>query len=392
MIDPERRLLSPGERRMVGFALGLLALVGSIVLFVVSFRALGRLVGMFSLVLWPLALSGILALMLRPVVGILGRILHITRSASVGVLFGLVILAVGALLLNVVPVIISQVLDFIDYLPELWRKGALYVQENYPEWIELWQRQMEKPSVRDAVHRLALEARDLLNLAIPGIREAGQLILKTIGTAVAFSVVPIYLYFFLRSGDDPTRPLPQYLPFLDEDQRNDVLFLIREFLAIIITFFRGQLLIGLIMGLLLALGFTLIGLRFGLLIGLVLGFLNIVPYLGTIIGLAIALPLALLQPDGGWTLVWLTLLVFAVVQLVEGWLLTPNIMGRRTGLHPVTVIIAIFFWGTALHGILGMILAIPLTAFFVTVWRWAKQKYFQPVPPAPPSPILEDNA
>ncbi len=69
------------------------------------------------------------------------------------------------------------------------------------------------------------------------------------------------------------------------------------------------------------------------------------------------------------------LVVFAVVQSIEGYFLTPKIMGDRTGLHPVAIIIAIFFWGTALSGISGMILAIPLTAFLVVFWRLAREKY-----------------
>jgi predicted PurR-regulated permease PerM len=101
-----------------------------------------------------------------------------------------------------------------------------------------------------------------------------------------------------------------------------------------------------------------------------------VPYLGTILGLSVALPLALLQPDGGMALVRLVGIVFILVQLTEGWYLTPKIMGGRTGLHPVVIMVSIFFWGTALNGILGMVLAIPLTAFFVTAWRLAKRKYF----------------
>jgi predicted PurR-regulated permease PerM len=73
--------------------------------------------------------------------------------------------------------------------------------------------------------------------------------------------------------------------------------------------------------------------------------------------------------------VFLVLVVKIVVQAVEGWVLTPKIMGAQTGLHPVMIIFAIFFWGTAFNGVLGMLLAIPLTAFFVTAWRLAKRKY-----------------
>ena len=87
-------------------------------------------------------------------------------------------------------------------------------------------------------------------------------------------------------------------------------------------------------------------------------------------------PLAFFQPGGGWQLLGLVLLVKTIVQLIESWVITPKVMGERTGLHPVTIIVAIFFWGTAFGGVLGMLLAIPLTAFFVTAWRLAKQKYF----------------
>src|SRR5690606_38905633 len=131
----------------------------------------------------------------------------------------------------------------------------------------------------------------------------------------------------------PTKNLDKQLPFLKPDTRADVVFLVREFIDIVISFFRGQLVIGLIMGALLAIGFSIVGLKFGLIIGLMLGVLNIIPYLGTIIGLSVALPLALLQPNGGMTLVGLVLLVFIIVQNIEGWFLTPKIMSDRTGLH-----------------------------------------------------------
>jgi predicted PurR-regulated permease PerM len=67
--------------------------------------------------------------------------------------------------------------------------------------------------------------------------------------------------------------------------------------------------------------------------------------------------------------------VFTIVQLIESYFLTPKIMGDKTGLHPMAIIVAIFFWGSALQGILGMILAIPLTAFLVVFWRLAKERY-----------------
>ncbi len=107
--------------------------------------------------------------------------------------------------------------------------------------------------------------------------------------------------------------------------------------------------------------------------------LNIIPYLGSIAGLAVALPLAFFGDAGSILRVGLVVVVFSVVQAIEGNFLTPKIMGDRTGLHPALIIFAVFFWGVALDGILGMILAIPLTAFAVVFWRLLKKKYITEV-------------
>lgn len=376
----EQQLLTPGQRRMVGFALGLVALVGTIALLVGVFIVLSFLVGHFSGVLWPLAVAGIAAMILRPVVEILEKRTRLSRLGAVITLYGsVVLLAAGALVL-ITPSLVEQILAFIAYVPEFWKNALAYLQQHYPEWVAVGRRQLENDYIRRAVDGLLEEAKQLTTHAIPSLRSAGSGVMGLFGFITHLAVVPIYLFFFLLSNGEPTKDLDKQLPFLKPELRSDVVFLIREFISIVVAFFRGQLLIGLIMGALLALGFSIVGLKFGLIIGLLLGVLNIVPYLGTIIGLSIALPLALLQPGGGVPLVGFVLLVFVIVQNIEGWFLTPKIMSDRTGLHPVAIIVSIFFWGTALNGILGMVLAIPLSAFFVTAWRLVKRKYFRPEP------------
>src|SRR5690606_31948633 len=340
------------QRKVVGFALALFALLAIAALLVFAFWVVSRLVGYFSHVLWPLAVAGILALILRPVVELLQRRGGLKRRVSaVVLLYALFLLAVLGVLLFITPPIVQQVIDFVVFLPTFWARFIERLQEHYPQWLAFAQTQLENPTIRNVVDKLLAEAQGLIAQAMPSIKAAGGGLLGILGFFTHAAVIPIYLFFFLLSRHDPTRNLESQLPFLQPHVRQDVVFLVREFISIVISFFRGQLLIGLIMGALLATGFTLIGLRFGLLIGLALGILHIVPYLGTIIGLAIALPLAYLQPNGSWMLVGLVLLVFVIVQNIEGWYLTPKIMGDRTGLHPVVVITAIFFWGTALDGI-----------------------------------------
>lgn len=378
MADPDSvdtRLLTLGQRRLVAFALTLFALLASTGLFAVVFIVLSRLIGHFSGVLWPLAAAGILALILRPLVEVVEDRLRLRRLSAVILLYGLFLLLTVALILAITPPLVEQILDFITFIPTFWVRALEYVRIHYPDWVTLAENQMTNPTIKRIVDSAVAEGQELLQQALPSLRAAGVGVLNLFGFITHLAVLPIYLFFFLLSRRDPTRNLSNQLTFLKPEIRQDIVFLVGEFIAIVVSFFRGQLVIGLIMGALLAVGFTLVGLKFGLFIGLVLGVLNIVPYLGTIIGLSIALPLGFLQPGGGWSLVGLVLMIFVIVQNIEGWFLTPKIMSDRTGLHPVAIIVAIFFWGTALGGILGMIMAIPLTAFFVTAWRLAKRKY-----------------
>ncbi|BET67616.1 AI-2E family transporter [Opitutales bacterium ASA1] len=379
MADAGSSFFTPGQRRLIGFALGFIALLLIISLLAVVVFVLGRLVGMFAHVLWPLAVAGITALMLRPVVGLLERKARLSRIPSVLVLYLAFVLLVVAVLLLFVPELVRQIVDFVNAVPGLWQRAGTELEEVYPAWVELYNRAMANETLSGMINGAVEQIRSFAMGVLPNLKSAGGTVVGVFGFVANLAIVPVYLFFFLQSDDDPTRSLPEYLPFLKEDTREDVTFLAREFVGIVVAFFRGQLLIGLIMGVLLALGFSLAGLEFGVVFGIFAGLLNIVPYLGTILGLAAVLPTAYFQSDGGLLTVGLCLGVFILVQMIEGYFLTPKIMGDQTGLHPVTIIIAIFFWGTALNGILGMILAIPLTAFLVTAWRLAKRKYLRPV-------------
>lgn len=377
-------LLSASQRRIVAFAVSLFAFLASLALFAFILYVAGRLIGFFAGALWPPLLAGILALILRPLVNILQRRLH-RRMAAVIVLYVAFLAVVAGLLLLIIPPLVQQIIGLVGAVPELWQSGVRYAQDHYPAWSDFIRAKLDNPSIKHALEQFAGEAQALLGRTFLTLKLAGAGALGVAGFLTHAAVVPVYLFFFLLSRSEPTRRLPEHLAFVPNPSvRADIVFLVREFIAIIESFFRGQLIIGLIMGVLLATGFTLAGLKFGLVIGLALGLLNIVPYLGTIIGLSIALPLALFQPVGGWSLVFWVLGIFCAVQLIESWLLTPKIMGDRTGLHPVAIIFSVFFWGIVFGGVLGMLFAIPFTAFFVTAWRLLLRKYLaRPATPAP---------
>jgi predicted PurR-regulated permease PerM len=364
------------QQRVIATSMTVLAIAATAATGVGAFIVLAHFVGFFSSVLWPLLVAAVLALVLRPVVNSLEKRLRLHRTAAVVLLYGVFVLLAAAGLFLIIPPLIDQSLTFVEYAPSLWNSAKDYLTQHYPQWVQFAQRQLGNPTVHSLVDSLTAEMKAALGRAMPSLSAAGGSVVGVFAFITHLAIIPVYLFFFLLARGDPTRKLQPNLTFLSPGVRHDVVFLAREFIGIVESFFRGQLLIGLIMGVLLAIGFTIIGLKFGLVLGLIIGILNIVPYLGTIIGLTVTLPLAFLQPDGGWKLVGLVLLVKLIVQSIEGWVLTPRIMGARTGLHPVAIIVAIFFWGTAFHGVLGMLVAIPVTAFFVTVWRLAKRKYF----------------
>ena len=369
-------LFSPAQRKLVGFALGFAAAFGILGLIGLTLYLLGRFVGEFSGVIWPIATAGILALILRPIVTVLEVRFKLRRLSAVILLYGVFVLAVAGVIFTFAPAVISQIIDFIAYLPTLWQNTLKWGEDHFPDWLAFIRRHLENPAVKSAIGTLTQQAQDLVASFGPSLVRAGAGLFGVFGFIASVAIVPVYLFFFLLSRNaDPTRRLPEHLTFLREEHRADVVFLIREFLGIVVAFFRGQLLIGCIMGVLLAIGFSIAGLRFGLALGLIVGLINIVPYLGSILGLSVVLPLALLQPGGGVPLLGECLAVFVIVQAIEGWLLTPRIMGRQTGLHPVAIIFAVFFWGEAFGGVLGMLLAVPLTACVVTAWRLLRRKY-----------------
>jgi predicted PurR-regulated permease PerM len=379
VLEPITPILSDSQRRIVGSAVTLAAFLGSVALIILTFVAIGRLIAYFSNVLWPLAVAGVFALILHPLVHTLVRRMKMRRLTAVVLLYGIFLLLMGTALILLLPPLIQQLVDFVHFVPTLWENVVAYTTAHYPEWIETAQHYLANPTIRSLIDGLATEGKALFAGTIPTLRVAfgGAFDVATFFTHLA--IIPVYLFFFLLMRGEPTAELGRHLPFLRPGVRNDVMFLTREFISIIESFFRGQLLIGLLMGVLFAIGFSLIGLKFGLIIGLVLGLLNIVPFLGSIIGIAVTVPLAFFQPGGSWQLIGLVLLVTIIVQCIESWVLTPKIMGHHTGLHPLVIIVAVFFWGTAFGGVLGMLLAVPLTAFFVTAWRLAKLKYFRPM-------------
>jgi predicted PurR-regulated permease PerM len=367
--------LSERQRNTIAAAMTILAACVILAAIGFFFWLLAYFVATFSSVFMPLAVAAIAALVFQPYFDLLQRRAGLGRPLALAALFLSILIPLSAFGWFFGAKVVEQGNDVARRLPELIDAANRNLRSQLPEVIAF----LERHDLDDALNAAVEGGRAQLATGLrsfgAGALSAGAGLLSLIASAFAWVVLPVYFGFFVMADGLHLARLKDHLPFLKPATREDLIYLIEQFVGIIVAFFRGQIIIAFLQGLLFAVGFTVAGLDYGFLIGLLLGFLNIIPYLGNIVGLGVALPLALLQPDGGWVSVGLVLIVFAIVQAIEGYFLTPKIMGERTGLHPMAIIVAIFFWGTALSGILGMILAIPLTAFLVVFWRLAKEKY-----------------
>lgn len=367
--------LSDKQRKAAAAAIAVLSVTVILSAAIGIFWIVVRFFAAYDHVFLPLAVAGVLALVIRPYFDWLRHKARLPTALALLVLFASLILPVAGTIYLFGALIANQTAELIGEIPRLWDRLVVYLEEHRPE-LQAWVR--ESPILRNARESLQSSAGPLAKLAgslARGIISAGASLVSNVVSLFGWAVMPVYMAFFLLMPNVEQNTSGETLPFLKPETRKDAVFLMREFVNLVVVFFRGQLLIALIQGMLFAVGFSIAGLHYGAVIGLILGFLNIIPYLGSMIGLAVVLPLAYFQEGGGAMLLVLVMTVFAVVQLIEGYVLTPRIMGERTGLHPMVIIVAIFFWGSALDGILGMILAIPLTAFLVVLWRLARDKY-----------------
>ncbi len=365
----ERQQLTVAAAITIVSAFVIVCAVGAIV------WLLGTFVARFSNVFLPLAVAGVLALVFHPYFDLLRTRLRLPAVIAVAVVLLSVLVPAGAFGWFFGALVVDQITDLIASAPKWWDAAASYIEEKLPRVRAFIERHEIAGRLRQAVEgRESSLVGGIQSVGITAL-SAGRGLLRGIGTLFSWAVLPVYFVFFLLA--DPRRflDLEHLFPYLKADTRKDLLYLLREFVNILVAFFRGQLIIAFLQGALYAIGFSVVGLRYGLVLGLLLGFLNVIPYLGSIVGLSITLPLAFFQSGGGAGTLAGVVVVFLAVQLVESYVLTPKIMGDRTGLHPMAIIIAVFFWGSALGGITGMILAIPLTAFLVVFWRLAKERY-----------------
>jgi predicted PurR-regulated permease PerM len=325
----------------------------------------------------PFFLSLGLAYVFHPLIRrVQGR--RVSRTAAIALLaLPLVVGLVVALLVGA-PLLAREVARFIDSVPTLLQTGV-----DRLEWLRLELARRNLPLVDEAAlarlrpprPEVVIEFLQARRAAIAqsvwrGVLGAGRGLSSILTVAGYLVLTPILTFYLLRDWDGIVARLAELVP---RTRRTPVFRFAREYDALLSRYLRGQLLAAALVGVLTGVGFWLVGFPYALLLGVVAGVFNIVPYLGLIVSLVPALIIAVFS---GAVLASLgkILLVFSVVQILDGSVIGPRIVGESVGLHPVWVILALSVFGF-FFGFVGLLLAIPLAVLLKLLLALALARY-----------------
>lgn len=319
-------------------------------------------------VLTPFAAAALLAYMGDPLADRLER-WGMGRTLAVSIVFAVMLLVLVGVLLLLIPLIQRQIVHLIQSIPDY----LAWFQQVATPWLE--QKLGFQLESFDA-ERIIVLAREHMasagGVAANVVASVSQSGLAIVGFLINLALVPVVAFYLLRDWDALVERIRELLPRSVEPT---ISRLARDSNSILGAFVRGQLLVMLALGLIYGIGLWLVGLDLGPLIGMIAGLVSFVPYLGFIVGLIASL-IAVVVQFHDWFHIGLVLLVFGIGQAMEGYVLTPRLVGGKIGLHPVAVIFAVLAGGE-LFGFLGVLLALPVASVVMVVLRFAHQRYLE---------------
>ena len=359
---------SETQRKAVASAVT--ALSAAVVVAFASFVAWGlfKVLAFASSALVPVFLGFVLALFFKPYYRWWRGIVR-NPTFAVTIMLATVLIPAGLLLWYAGAVLVDQISNLVAQGPTLVKQVVGWFQATFPKLHALlMQFGVPYDSVGDVYTKYA-----------PTALKAGTSALKCLSGLVSVLVTAIFFVFFLMTRDRRGGEIVADLPFLKPETRDFLAQQIDAFIDILVSFFQRQTVICLIEGVMYGAGFWLVGLPYGFLIGFALGVMNLIPLFGSVVCMPVALPLAYFAQGGSATRLVLVVVVWLAGQMLDGYFITPRIQGDRTGLGYAGVVFSFFFWATVLGPLLGMLLAIPLSAFCVVLWRALSAKYIRPM-------------
>jgi predicted PurR-regulated permease PerM len=391
---------SEQQSRVIWFCLTALCVAVLLALVGIICWGIGWLANVLGPVLLPLAVATILAYILDPIVDYIES-RKIPRPRAILLVFFMGAALMLGLLATVAPQLVVETKELVRNVPAYsqrlknrvesseWGRrinqalqfpktppsAAITVKaddENFPRKLEIVPSTDPEPTSPLSEKIVSLSSEILPEI---GTWLAAQVkrIGSWLGLLIGFFLVPVYTFYFLKEKRGIEANWKNYLPVHDSTAKEEIVFILSSINDSMIVFFRGQVLVALCSGALLTIAFLVLGLNYAVMLGVMAGLLGIIPYLGVMMSVVPATALAAVQFNDWWHPA-IVIGVFIIVNMLEGLAISPKIIGDRVGLHPLTIIVAVMIGTTLMGGILGGVLAIPLTAalraiMFRYVWK-----------------------
>jgi len=322
----------------------------------------------FLAVLWvlgdvilPFAVGGAIAYFLDPVADRLER-MGMSRVAATTLISLVALLLTVALVLAVIPALIGQLTALVNAAPEIFRRLHDFSIERFPELTdETSTARKTLVSIGETIQARGGQLADVLLGSAMGV----------INAILFIVVVPVVSFYLLLDWDRMIERIDAWLP---RDHAPVLRRLAGEIDTVMAAFVRGQLSVCLVLGTFYSVALMLAGLQFGLVVGAIAGAITFIPYVGALVGGALAIGLALFQFWGDWMAIGIIGGIFALGQFLEGNVITPKLVGNSVGLHPVWLLFALSAFGT-LFGFLGMLVAVPVAASIGVLTRFGMEQY-----------------
>lgn len=335
--------------------------IGALLAFIVFLLA-------FRTILLPFVAGMALAYFLDPVADWLERRGLSRLMATTFILVSFILMFAISLVL-IIPLIVSQFSEFAQQLPQYLTQLQQLIANPENSFLPGWMASQVQ-TAKDNFSSLMSEGAGFLGGLLSQLWNSGKTILDVISLLI---ITPVVAFYILLDWDRMVAKVDSWVP---RDQVATVRQLANEMDQAVSGFIRGQGSLCLILGIFYAVGLSLVGLNFGLLIGFVAGMISFIPYIGSLVGLVLAVGVALVQfwPDYGWIIA--VMVVFFAGQFIEGNILQPKLVGSSVGLHPVWLMFALLAFG-AMFGFVGLMIAVPAAAVVGVLVRFAISRYLQ---------------
>lgn len=345
-------------KKKVKYRFWIVLIIFIIILFIVKYHLIVKRV--FFILLFSI----IFAYLLNPLVNIVEK-KSIKRVWAVLVVYLTIFFTLSIIFISIIPKIVEEFKSLMQILPSYINQIYSIFNENYIKYTKnINNLPIELLGIKDAVIENLLK---IQNVIVNSTKQFTNSIISGFSKIVTFVLVPILAFYFLKDKELFSKKLCLSIP---KEYRRDVIKISREIDFVLGKFIRGQLIVATFVGVATSISLMILRIDFALIIGLIAGLGDIIPYFGPIIGIIPAILFALLDSPG--KAIWV-IIIFTIIQQIEGNIVSPKIVGESVGIHPVIIIIILLIGGS-LFGILGMLLAVPFAAIMKVIVSFIIEK------------------